>query len=118
VSDAVGVSGAAEVGACDASAVRGEVGQVDAEGGGSAGAREAEEASSGGSAPFARVEVGQEWADGLNPGDVLVVEEIDGLDRAVVALRRGVEVVAEDFMRWPVNRWQALVEMQRLELLS
>jgi hypothetical protein len=118
VSDAVSERGAAALDVRDASGDGEALGQGDAGGREVAGAREAAEASERGFAPAGRVEVGQEWADGVNPGDRLVVAEIDSLDRAVLTLCRGVEVVVEDFMRWPVNRWGALVEMQQLELLS
>jgi hypothetical protein len=116
--DAVSELGAAAVDVRESSGDGSAVGAGDAEGT-AAGAREAQAPSAPGPRSAAHgVAVGQEWADGLNPGDRLVVEEVDSLDRAVLTLCRGAEVVAEDFMRWPVNRWRALVEMQRLELLS
>jgi hypothetical protein len=115
VSDAVSERGAAALDVRDSSGDGEALGEGDAEGREAAGAREAEASSGGGSAGY-RVEVGQLWLDGLNLGDALLVREVDGLDRAVLALVRGGRIVDPDFFRWPVNRWRALVAMQQLEL--
>lgn len=58
--------------------------------------------------------VGDEFVDGINPpGFWWRVEEVTGDGLVVLRLFRDGEAT-ESVLRWPLGRWQALVEKQQL----
>lgn len=60
---------------------------------------------------------GQEWADGLNPGCTWKLRKITDDGVAHLRMFRDGEKTRSQ-LRWPVNRWQALVGKQLLELVE
>jgi hypothetical protein len=58
--------------------------------------------------------VGEEFADGINPpGFSWRVEDLTGDGCVVLRMFRDGEAT-ESVLRWPLNRWAALVEKQQL----
>lgn len=63
-------------------------------------------------------DVGQVWADGLNPGFTWRVVEVDELDRVGIVASNADGEPTESYMQWPRNRWGALVGKQLLTLVG